>query len=94
MSEGTDPRAPKQAPGYDVADPESKEFGRRGWFLVAVLVLAFVVIPWSLIALPAAGDFAGSIGLGWRDAYLVLPLIPALLLGVVGVWTAVESRRP
>ncbi|PSP63730.1 hypothetical protein BRC79_11055 [Halobacteriales archaeon QH_8_67_27] len=79
--------------GYDVPDPTAKEFGLRGWGLVLALVLAFLVIPWTIIALPSAQNFIESLPLGWRDAYLVLPFVPALFLGAIGVWTAVANRR-
>lgn len=69
-----------------------RTFDWRGWVLVGTLVFAFLVVPVALLALPAARDFVGSLGLTWWDAYLVLPLVPALLLGVVAVWSAVRSR--
>lgn len=68
------------------------EFGWRGWVLVAVLIFAFLLIPWALILLPPAQSGVAGLGLSWRDTYLVVPLIPALLLGVVGVWTALAAR--
>ena len=83
-----------ESAGYDVPDPESKEFGLRGWVLVLALVVTFLVIPWTIIALPSAQNVIESLPLGRRDAYLVLPFIPALFLGALGVWTAVANRRP
>jgi hypothetical protein len=68
------------------------EFGWRGWTLVALLVVAFLVVPWTIIALPAASQEVGALGLGFRDTYLVLPLVPALLLGIVAVWAALGER--
>lgn len=68
------------------------EFGWRGWILVATLVVAFLVVPVALLALPHAQAFVATLGLTWWDAYLVLPLVPAVLLGVVAVWTAVRTR--
>ena len=79
--------------GYDVPDPESREFGRRGWALVLALVVALVVIPWTIIGIPAARGLLESLPLGYRDAYLVLPFVPAVFLGALGVWTAVANRR-
>lgn len=79
--------------GYDVPDPESKEFGLRGWLLVLTLIVTLILIPWSIVALPAADSVLESLPLGWRDAYLVLPLVPALFLGAIGAWTAVANRR-
>ncbi|WP_246022905.1 hypothetical protein [Halosimplex halophilum] len=85
---------PADPGGYDVPDPESREFGRRGWALVAALVVALVVIPWTIIAIPQAQSLLEALPLGYRDAYLVLPFVPAVFLGLLGVWTAVANRRP
>ncbi|WP_436912063.1 hypothetical protein [Halosimplex marinum] len=92
---GADDDIPSADPGgYDVPDPESREFGRRGWALVAALVVALVVIPWTIIAIPQARGLLEALPLGYRDAYLVLPFVPAVFLGLLGVWTAVANRRP
>ncbi|WP_225335028.1 hypothetical protein [Halomicrobium urmianum] len=69
-----------------------REFDWRGWVLVGTVVVAFLVIPTALVALPTAQEFVGSLGLSLRDAYLVLPLVPAFALGAVAVWSAVRSR--
>lgn len=69
-----------------------REFDWRGWVLVGTIVVAFLVIPAALIALPTAQSFVESLGLSLRDAYLVLPLVPAFALGAVAVWSAVRSR--
>jgi hypothetical protein len=91
---GADDDTPPAGPaGYDVPDPESQEFGRRGWALVAALVVALIVIPWAIIALPQARGLLEALPLGYRDAYLVLPFVPAVFLGLLGVWTAVANRR-
>jgi hypothetical protein len=79
----------ESAGSESVADPAAPvERGRerwnwRDWILVGVVVLCFLVIPATIIALPPVGPF--------RTAYLVLPLIPALLLGAVAVWSAQRS---
>ncbi|MFB6188747.1 MAG: hypothetical protein ABEI57_02585 [Halapricum sp.] len=81
---GEPPRKPEATDGA---------FGWRGWVLVGLLVVSFLVIPWALILLPTAqGDVAG-LGLSWRDTYLVVPTVPALVLGAAGVWTALHARR-
>ena len=54
------------------------EFGRRGWLLVAAIFLAFVVVPLLIYFRPP--------GLPFRFAYLVLPLVPAVLLAALAVW--------
>lgn len=68
-----------------------REFGWRGWILVGMLVVAFVLVPGALYFLPRAQGVATSVGLSLRDAYLVLPLLPALLLGALAVWA---TTRP
>ncbi|WEL17326.1 MULTISPECIES: hypothetical protein [unclassified Halorhabdus] len=66
---------------------------REGWLIVVALAIALVVIPWSLIVLPSAQGVVEALGFTLRDAYLVVPLVPAIGLGLVGVWTALRSRR-
>jgi hypothetical protein len=68
-----------------------REFGLRGWILVGWLFISLIVVPGMLLYIPEAGNFTKSLGLGYRDAFLVLPLIPALGLGVLGVWA---TTRP
>ena len=70
----------------------SDEFGWRGWVLVGVIAVAFLVVPALILFLPQARDVVASLGLTLRDAYLVLPLVPAFLLGATAVWAAVRSR--
>jgi len=72
----------------------SDDFGREGWLLVAMIFLGFLVVPVALLLLPAAQGVVRSLGLTLRAAYLVLPLVPAFLLGAVAVWSALRSRRP
>jgi hypothetical protein len=72
---------------------EPGEFGWHGWVLVGVLFVAFIVVPGAILFLPAAQGIVRSLGLTLRDAYLTLPLIPALGLGAVAVWSALRSRR-
>lgn len=73
-------------------DPGDAEFDWRGWTLVGVVVFAFLVVPGALYGLPMARSAVAGIGLSLRDTYLVLPLLPAFLLGAVAVWSAVRSR--
>lgn len=74
------------------AEPTDADFGWHGWLLVGVIIFAFLVVPIALLYLPAAQSLVRSIGLTLRDAYLVLPLVPAFLLGGVAVWAAVRAR--
>jgi len=70
-------------------DPESdavaeSTVGPRGWVLVGTVVLATVVVPGVVYLVPALSTDAG---LPFLVAMLVLPMLPAVLLGVVAVWT-------
>jgi len=65
----------------------------RDWIVVLALLTSFLLIPWGLILLPASGIVSGPIGLSFSDAYLVVPLIPAVGLGAIAVWSAVAARR-
>ena len=76
-----------------VASSAGEGLGWRGWVLVGWLVVTMVVVPWSLVFLPELQGFVESLGLGLRDAYLVLPMVPALGLGLLAVWAAVRSRQ-
>ena len=92
---GSDGEEDVQRPEKDVRPhqaPPDEEFGWRGWVLVGVLVVAFLVVPTAILFLPQAQGFIASLGLTLRDAYLVLPLVPAFLLGATAVWAAVRSR--
>lgn len=70
---------------------EGRTFGWRGWLLVAWMVVALVVIPAYLFFYPRASETLALFGLGYRDTFLVLPLIPALVLGALAVWA---TTRP
>jgi hypothetical protein len=83
---------PAGSPRPHQAPPSEEGFDWRGWLLVGVVVVAFLVVPTAILSLPQAQGLVTSLGLSLRDTYLVLPLIPAFLLGVVAVWAAVRSR--
>ncbi|QWC18244.1 hypothetical protein [Halorubrum sp. 2020YC2] len=78
--DGGDSRGPTAAAGEPTADG----FGRKGWALTAVLFTCVLVIPGIIYAYPYA---AGAFGLTFFATYLALPLVPALLLGLVAVWS-------
>jgi hypothetical protein len=93
---GTDEHGSAEEPGYvhrpsgEPAAPDTdRRFDWRGWVLVAAIAVSFVVVPAIILLWPT---YATATGLSLRDAYLVLPLIPAFLLGAVAVWSAVRSR--
>jgi hypothetical protein len=89
---GDRPGDPAQgATAADRPRGEDREFGLRGWLLVAMLVLALVVVPVLLYFVPRAQGLAASLGLGYRDAFLVLPLVPAVVLAALAVWA---TTRP
>jgi ABC-type glycerol-3-phosphate transport system permease component len=69
-------------------DAVEREFDWRGWALVGALFVAFLVIPGIIYLYPRIPTNAG---LSFWDTYLVLPLIPALVLGTLAVWA---TTRP
>jgi len=90
VGEGADTDEPGDRHG-EKPRSEDREFGARGWVLVGMLFLAFGVIPMTIFFIPRAQWLLTTIGLGYRDAFLVLPLLPALLLGAMAVWA---TTRP
>ena len=81
-----DDRGPEEAVADHSAPVERgrEEWDWRGWVLVGVVVVCFLVIPATILILPPVRPF--------KFAYLVLPLIPAFLLGAVAVWSAQRSE--
>ncbi|QDX40683.1 hypothetical protein [Salarchaeum sp. JOR-1] len=59
---------------------------RQSWAIIAVLVVSMLVIP-GLILL---GGTLSPLGLPWMDTLVALPMVPAVLFALVGVWTAVR----
>jgi hypothetical protein len=66
--------------GGEVRSPAAREFGWRGWLLLAMLFVAFFVAPALIYVRPPAVSFT--------FAYLVLPLVPATVLAFLAVWAA------
>ena len=58
-------------------------FDWRGWTLVGVIVVSFLIVPVLVLVRPPV--------LPWRVALLVFPLVPAFLLGGTAVWAAVAG---
>ena len=75
--------------GEPSAPDAERRFDWRGWVLVATIAFSFLLVPGVILVLP---EYASSLGLSLRDAYLTLQLIPAFMLGAVAVWSAVRSR--
>lgn len=59
-------------------------FGHRGWLLVAAVVLSVAVVPGMIYLLPG---LPANAGLPFLAAMIALPMAPALLLGLVAVWS-------
>jgi hypothetical protein len=76
-------------PDATAAEGDPAGFGRRGWVLVATIVLTFLVIPGTIYLFPA---LPADVGLPFLAAMLVLPLAPAALLGLVAVWSMTAAR--
>jgi hypothetical protein len=93
--EGRDDPAESVGPEAAATDAmprgEDREFGWRGWVLVGMLFVALVAVPVLLYFVPRAQGLTASLGLGYRDAFLVLPLVPALVLAALAVWA---TTRP
>lgn len=99
----------EQVPPEDQDQPPSEDVGRqtgrpeyvaaademdwRGWLLVGLVCVCFLVIPAMVLYLPSAQGFIESLGLSLRQTYLALPMIPAILLGVTAVWAALRTQR-
>ncbi|WP_134670129.1 hypothetical protein [Halorussus marinus] len=93
MSDDTYTHRPGAVEGGDadaeVSDPAApvergtEEWDWRGWVLVGVIVVCFLVVPATILLIPPGGPF--------KAAYLVLPLLPAFLLGATAVWSAQRS---
>lgn len=86
------PRYVHRPSGEPAVPGDERTFDWRGWSLVVAVAFAFLVVPGSILVLPAAQGFVRSLGLSLRDAYLTLPLVPAFLLGAIAVWSALRSR--
>lgn len=84
-TDGRGPTVTTRAPGDDVVHPAGTDrtFDWRGVVLLGVMVLALVVAPVVVYLRPPA--------LSWEVTLVVLPLLPALLLGAVAVWA---TTRP
>ncbi|WP_418286751.1 hypothetical protein [Halorubrum sp. DTA46] len=80
-------RGPSESDGTEL---ETDGFGRKGWALTGVLFTCVLVIPGIIYAYPYA---AGAFGFTFFATYLALPLIPAVLLGLVAVWSMTAAVR-
>jgi hypothetical protein len=76
--------------GEPRSEPEPSGFGDRGWALVAAIVLSFLVAPGVIYLVPTA---PGDLGLSFFAAMLALPMAPAVVLGLVAVWSMTAATR-
>lgn len=60
--------------------------GSRGWLLVALVTLTLVAIP-AVVWYLTIGVSAGY------GIYVALAMLPGLLFGVIGVWSALTHRK-
>ena len=64
--------------------------GRFGWFLTGAVVVSFLVIPGYIYLFPASPS---RLGLPFFSTFILLPLIPAILLGAIAVWSAISTGK-
>ena len=58
-------------------------FGSRGWVRVAVLAVCTLFVPGVIYVRPG---ILSAVGIPYIASLLVLPLVPAVALGLVAVW--------
>ncbi|MFB6120267.1 MAG: hypothetical protein ABEJ68_04030 [Halobacteriaceae archaeon] len=68
---------------HNPADDSDALSARAKWSIVAVVVACLVGAPLLILVRPPTF-------VPYRDAYMGLSLIPGLVLGAVGVWTAIR----
>ena len=65
------------------AEPGGQHIDWRNWVLVAAMVFGVIVAPLLIIYQPIQVN-------SFVFTYLVLPLVPAFLLGAIAVWATVR----
>jgi len=78
------------AEGSEPGAPEPGGFGSRGWVLVGVLVVCTLVIPGVIYVRPGV---LSAVGIPYIASLLVLPLLPAVVLGLTAVWAMSAATR-
>jgi hypothetical protein len=63
----------------------------RGWLLVGVVVVSVLVVPALVLSLSETHWLLTWLGFSRRQAYLVFPMVPAILLGVTVVWVTIRT---
>ena len=69
---------------------EPEGFGSRGWVLVGVLVVSTLVVPGVIYVRPG---ILSAVGIPYIASLLVLPLLPAAVLGLTAVWAMTAATR-
>lgn len=80
-----DGESPRASP-----DGDADGFGAKGWVLVGILVFSVLIVPGIIYLYPAA---PGEAGLSFVVAMLVLPMVPAVLLGLTAVWSMTAASH-
>lgn len=88
-------REPHPAGSDQTGEPgeleRAESFDWAGWVLVAVVICSFLVVPGLVLFLPEMHGFISRLGFSLRQAYLVFPMIPAILLGLTAIWATLRS---
>ncbi|MXR51970.1 hypothetical protein GRX03_10205 [Halovenus sp. WSH3] len=90
-SGSSEPRGSQQTGRPKSVEP-AEEMDWRGWLLVGAVLICFFVIPVLILFIPQAQSLLASLGLTRRQAYLALPMVPAITLGIIAVWAAVRTQ--
>jgi hypothetical protein len=69
-----------------------EELGWEGWLLVGAVVVSFLVVPGIVLFIPEMQSLIAALGFSLRQAYLVFPMIPAIVLGLVAVWLTLRTH--
>jgi len=63
-----------------------------GWVLVGVVVVSLLVVPVFVLYIPETQWLIGRLGFSQRQAYILFPMLPAILLGLVAVWATLRAN--
>lgn len=72
------------------ATTDAAGFGSRGWVLVAVLAACTLVVPGVIYVRPG---ILSTVGIPYIASLLVLPLLPAVALGLTAVWAMTAATK-
>ena len=60
------------------------------WAIVVVLLITLYLVPGFILWVTVYGGGL-PIFISWTDTLVALPMVPALLLGAIGAWTAIRD---